>query len=371
MWSLAATNFAGTGLSGGGGSGEHTHSVATEFINDADGDLNMKNHKITNMSSPTDNDDAVNKQYVDTTKHNLTSNLMLNSNQLWLSNDNTVRLQALRNGEINNLMIAAPNGLFVLAGTQVIFTATPSHILVHNKRITSVANPQQETDAANKQYVDAQTFSGDMKNKKITNLAKPTEKNDATNKEYVDYMTLTRTKSEDLNMNHFRISNLRISEVATDAARVDQLFKGNMNSKKIINLAEPTDNQDAATKNYVDPVVVDKTIPGQTTSQTVSFKKNSWTTITISILFFDEVATQTLSRVAALNRVTTFSKRGDGLIGNTNYKYTYNGSFRLKEAKDDSITFDFFHVGYIQDGSTTFVNRNNQNNYAIIELIFR
>ena len=153
---MFATNFAGTGM-GGGGNAEHTHSVRTEFVNDADGDLNMKNHKITNLKDPTDENDSANKKYIDTTKHNLSSNLVLNSNQLWLGNDNTTRIQALQADDFNGAVIVAPTGLLVSTGSTSIFSASPTSISANNKRITSVKDPETDTDAVNKKYVDGKS----------------------------------------------------------------------------------------------------------------------------------------------------------------------------------------------------------------------
>lgn len=61
-------------------------------------------------------------------------------------------------------------------------------------RLTNVEEPELDTDAANKKYVDAMlskdggTMSGaiDMGSNQITNLADPTDDADAVNKKYVD-----------------------------------------------------------------------------------------------------------------------------------------------------------------------------------------
>lgn len=379
MWSLAASgvNFAGSG--GGAATSATTSPIAPQFINIADGDLDMKENKITNLSNPTDNNDATNKQYVDINKHNLSNNLILNNNQIWLRDNNTVRLQSLQ----DRALLVAPSGLVILSETTALLTVSTNSIFVNRKKVTSVADPTDTYDAANKKYVDSIKFTGDMNNKKITNLADPTDNNDGVNKkyvdnkkirkdqlpntfnsfaldgatitlraigdpahyvrfdpgidgimlggwngmavnasnggdtriftvnksiinahnkkitnlsdptdnndaankkyvdenskfagdmenkkitnlanptatkdgankEYVDWAVTTRIRAEDVDMNNFRITNLRVSTVATDAARVDQLFTGDMFNKKITNLADPTDDQDAVTKKYVE-----------------------------------------------------------------------------------------------------------------------
>lgn len=129
----------------------------------ATGDFNMNNHKITNLSAPTEYEDATNKEYV----------------------DSKVR--------------SAGNGKFLpLAGGTVTGSVSMS-----NNKITSLGNPTIGTDAANKAYVDnavSGAGSGDFKadgsipatgnfnmaNHKITNVAAPTETTDVANKSYVD-----------------------------------------------------------------------------------------------------------------------------------------------------------------------------------------
>lgn len=129
----------------------------------ATGDFNMNNHKITNLSAPTEYEDATNKEYV----------------------DSKVR--------------SAGNGKFLpLTGGTVTGSVSMS-----NNKITSLGNPTIGTDAANKAYVDnavSGAGSGDFKadgsvtatgnfnmaNHKITNVAAPTETTDVANKSYVD-----------------------------------------------------------------------------------------------------------------------------------------------------------------------------------------
>lgn len=129
----------------------------------ATGDFNMNNHKITNLSVPTEDKDVTNKSYVDS--------------------------------KVNS----AGNGKFLpLAGG----TLTGS-VSMSNNKITSLGNPTIGTDAANKAYVDnavsgagggdfkadgsiPATGNFNMANHKITNVTTPTETTDVANKAYVD-----------------------------------------------------------------------------------------------------------------------------------------------------------------------------------------
>lgn len=136
----------------------------------ATGDFNMNNHKITNLSAPTESQDVTNKEYVDS--------------------------------KVNS----AGNGKFLpLAGGTVTGSVSMS-----NNKITSLGNPTIGTDAANKAYVDnavSGAGSGDFKADgsvtatgdfnmglhKITNLAMPVEGTDAASRNYVFINFLPKT----------------------------------------------------------------------------------------------------------------------------------------------------------------------------------
>ena len=123
-------------------------------------DLNMDNHRIKGMAQPVDNNDAVNKHYVD---HNFLNRLRPNS----LGGDLDMR----------------------------------------GHKITYAGLPTNQNDVANKYYVDleianipqtsgadylkkdgsvAMTGNLDMNNKQIKSIAKPTDDNDATTKKYFE-----------------------------------------------------------------------------------------------------------------------------------------------------------------------------------------
>ena len=125
-------------------------------------DLDMDNHKIKDMAQPTDDNDAVNKHYVD---HNF----------------------------LNRLTPNALGGELDMRGHKIIV----------------LGNPSDPNDASTKAYVDteiakipsvgsdlsvylkkdgsvAMTGNLDMNNKQIKDMAQPTDDNDATTKKYFD-----------------------------------------------------------------------------------------------------------------------------------------------------------------------------------------
>ena len=181
-----------------------------------------------------------------------------------------------------------------------------------NKKLTNVGNPVSNTDAATKKYVDDHKFdnseflkldgshqmTGDlnMNNYKIENLKLPTADGDSSNKKYVDDKASSIDLSPflkkdgsipmsgELNMSNNTIDNIKTPTINHHAANkyyVDFIVNNNkpdlspflkkdggvpmtgslnMNGHKIINLAKPTNNNDAANKKYVDDNKVDGSV---------------------------------------------------------------------------------------------------------------
>lgn len=141
------------------------------------GPINMNSQKITNLANPTANNDATNKIFVDTAFQTLEA-------------------------EVNQQLLAY---LQIKGGTMT------GILDMGDYRITSLATPSADTDAATKGYVDTQissitpgisqstaderylqltggTLTGtlSMSNNSITNVATPQQTTDCANKQYVD-----------------------------------------------------------------------------------------------------------------------------------------------------------------------------------------
>ena len=215
------------------------------------GNLSMNNNKIIKLGAPTANDDAANKKYVDDNSTGTPS---------------TSRLTVDSNIDMKN-----------------------------RYRITNLITPQDSKDPATKYYVDSTFLDRDgsypmkgnlnMDNNRIINLPAPTGSNQPTPLAFTDMKYLhvagTNKMTNNLNMDNKKIINLRPPTASTDAAtkkyvddktssggssgsRLDLsnylkkdgsvAMTGNLNlgNKKIVGLATPTSNTDAATKKYVD-----------------------------------------------------------------------------------------------------------------------
>ena len=166
------------------------------------GDLSMKNHKITDLGDPTANKDATNKEYVDS---------------------KVSRQGGLTQNQADLLYPSKTGGLM------------SGELGMSDQKITDLGDPTNDTDAANKKYVDAKpvkvTGDVDMKEHKLYGLPTPTQDNDAATKKWVtdDFPTKTNI------LNGF-----------TMKGSLD------MGGHKIFEVREPTNDKDAANKKYVD-----------------------------------------------------------------------------------------------------------------------
>ncbi len=163
--------------------------------------------KISNLANPTVAQDAATKGYVD--------NLFATPSILALPKDNFFV------GNASNRAVATPKSAISLSG----FGPATTIVSLGNNKLTSVADPTTATDAATKNYVD-------------TRVINPVNIRLTRDKFFIGGTSQTATE---IDKNLIPISGF-------GAAMADVSF----GDKNIINLKDPINPQDAATKNYVD-----------------------------------------------------------------------------------------------------------------------
>lgn len=181
------------------------------------GNINMSGNKITNLPTPTGNNDPATKQYTDSVIADVNASIENIENQLDGSNP------------------------------------MPGDMNMGDHKITGVADPTEADDAANKHYVDnsiaqaieeapfikpdgSTAFTGNMNmgGNKVTNVGDPEADTDAANKGYVDGA---------------------IDELGSQLNGLYLPKAGGAMSGPLTLAANPTENLQAATKQYVDQSV--------------------------------------------------------------------------------------------------------------------
>ena len=259
------------------------------------GNLSMNNNKIVKLGTPTVNDDAATKKYVDdkSSESVPTSRLTVDSNlnmgdqyritnlstpldgkepptkdyvdNTFLDRDGSYPMKGNLNMANNRIFnLPAPNGSnqpTPLAFTDLKYVARDgsstmtNNLNMDNKKIINLRTPTSNTDAATKKYVDdsipdtssfikkdgsvSMTSSLNLGNKKIVGLATPTSNTDAATKKYVD----DNTGAPDL------------SDYLEKDGTVAMTGDLNVGNNKIINLSKPTQENDAVNKDYADKLV--------------------------------------------------------------------------------------------------------------------
>ena len=254
----------------------------------SDGNFDITGKKLTNVGAPTANTDAATKKYVDDSSSSHTSSgLTVNSNIDMKDRYRILNLKSPSDDDEPATKQYADSTFLDRGGDRGMI----ANLDMNNNKITELKNPTTGTDAANKQYVDTKATTTlttatasrnlDMQNRyRITNLQTPVDPHEPPTKSYVDSTFLERDGSYamtgNLNMGNHKITGLRVPTVSSDATTKkyvddhiansspdlsDYLEKDgsvtmtgnlNMGTKKIVNLAAPTANTDAATKKYVD-----------------------------------------------------------------------------------------------------------------------
>lgn len=198
----ANTNFIGpltgnvTGSITGNSAGTHTGPVSGDVTSTGTsnfnnvviaGNLDMdvgSASTITNLTAPTNNNDAATKLYVDSSLANL-----VDAAPSTLDTLNELAASLGDDSSFASTMTTSLGTKLNLAG------GTMSGVLdMGTQKITNLATPTAGSDSANKTYVDLKlplaggTLSGaiSMTNNKITDLGTPTANTDATTKAYVD-----------------------------------------------------------------------------------------------------------------------------------------------------------------------------------------
>ena len=167
-----------------------------------DSDIDMKDtYRIKNLSTPLDSKDPATKYYVDNT---------------FLDTDGSYPMKGNLNMD-DNKILNLPNPSDPKEPTTLAFTEIKYLHVTGTNSMNGNLN---------------------MNNNKIKHLALPTSLNDAANKKYVD---------DTLLLNHVAMSNYLKKDGSV-------AMTGNLNlgGNKIVGLATPTSNTDAATKKYVD-----------------------------------------------------------------------------------------------------------------------
>ena len=275
-----------------GGDGDKATSVAktTVPLNTFGAPLDaisMAGFKLTNLGDPVTELDAVNKKYVD--------NKVISPGSIPLTKDNFLV------GDANGKAADVLKSTIPLSG----FGPAAAPVSLNGFKLTNLAAPEVDEDASTKKYVDdlfktpadllalpkGNFFIGNATDKaapitkgqiplsgfgkatddiymgdnlkmfRITLLRDPQAPQDAATRNYVDN-AVSNTGSLVLPLNHVLVGNEQDKAVAIDkgaiplsdfgAALKDLSLGSNTAKFKIVNLKNPDDAQDAATKDYVD-----------------------------------------------------------------------------------------------------------------------
>ena len=242
-----------------------------------DGDYDIQNKKLTNVSEPHDNNDGSTKKYVDsevskTLKKDGTDQMngLLNMNNSRIEN-----VGAGRHGITDALTHLQLEAFYFDLNTDSGNIEAQNPIDMKNERILGVKDPILYSDASNKFYVDSSlNFKADkteLSNKadktelanylkkdgsvsvtgnfnfgdnKITRVGNGSNSTDVVNKGYIDTELFSKPN---------------VNQVVLRDGTQDMTGNLNMSQKKIINCAPPSDVKDLSTKGYVDTEVAKKT----------------------------------------------------------------------------------------------------------------
>ena len=216
--------------------------VETDFLKKAGGvlmgELGMSDQKITDLGNPTDDNDAVTKKYVDAKPVKVTGDVSMKNHKITDLGDPTANKDAA-NKEYVDSKVRRQGGLTQNQAVLLYLSKTggtlSGELGMSDQKITDLGDPTDDTDAANKKYVDAKpvkvTGDVDMKAHRLYGLPTPTQDSEAAAKKWVTDDFPTKTDILD-----------------------GFTMKGPLDTggHKIYEVRTPTNDKDAANKKYVD-----------------------------------------------------------------------------------------------------------------------
>jgi hypothetical protein len=244
--------------------------------------INFYQNQLKDIATPTENNDAATKAYVDAnnggslplTGGNMTGNISFNaynglSGTFEIIHDaGNIRFTSQGDNQYMQIGNASVDGNFIISGIPSgvqpvknnlnsiqIYDAILKlyeNMSMNNNTITDLADPIDLQDAVTKKFVDENylfigggTMEGpiNLGNNKITNLKTPLNNSDAATKSYVDsktggaqYLPLTGgTMAGPLNMNNYKINNVGDPTLENMAANKSYVDSKIIQPNKIIN----------------------------------------------------------------------------------------------------------------------------------------
>lgn len=237
------------------------------------GRLNVNNNSIINVPLPILGTDAVNKDYVDTVSTRLSGNFTTGQVIFADSNGDAIRGYDFFTTDTQGLNLSIPflisnsNGasasapsLQVLGGVNIkADTIVEGLIDLSGNSIINVADPVNDSDAVNKEYVD-NLIQGLTSGSNITGnftsgqlIVADTSGNSIRGYENLIYDGITLSLFNTSNNSFVCYGGISISKDVFIGGMLD------VNNNRIVNVADPINNFDAVNKEYVDDLVANLT----------------------------------------------------------------------------------------------------------------
>jgi hypothetical protein len=255
-------------------------------------DIDLNNHKIINVSSPSLISDAANKGYVDTAVSGIVSTVILEGDVTGSGVTGTpitttiisVLPGAIAGSGTPNTFLRGDGDWVNLSYLNLNYFSSPEASLdLNNQKIVNLLTPTLPTDGATKGYVDT-AVSGITNTIELTGGVTATGVTGSPINTIVTFVepnviagygtpgTFLRGDGLWVSLSYLNLNYFSLPEASLD-----------LNNQKIINLATPTLNTDAANKGYVDGKIWTTSQISDYIASTLAFRLDQFTIPTSNI----------------------------------------------------------------------------------------
>ena len=311
----------------------------------------------SNSSSKELNLHHTDKLYVNVTGDTLTGDLHVNGNKIYFDENKKNELAYREVGSLKFLQFKTVDGLAVTDPNDIVMCQfLRDGVQFNKKRLKNVGDPIDDKDAATKQYVNNRNEDLYMNENKL---------------HFKNNIKIFNSGNDFV----IEVPNKFIIKDSTNTLKLvldEQTL--HFNNRRLTNISDPINDNDATNKRYVDGIIKKKPkvyITNVKSGESKSFNTDNpeWYCVQINICINHDHQSIFILKSQA-NKIFNIRHKGDGIPGTSNYIYNYFGQVFISDVTDTNFVVNVKNFGYTNDiDLMNFRKRDNLSYYAVVSVV--